>query len=276
MTSTTLQQTPSELLRVPPERRNTRSVTSALRPTLKSEWIKLSTIRSNRIILAFTTVIGGVVAFAIAKLVTDQVLFVSGVFVFSTLFTSMIAAVAGILIFTSEAQHGTLAPTLTIQPTRWLIALSKVQITMAFGAVLGLAGMAAGFAGATLGGLPQGDTTAIFETTLWATLYTSLAAVLGLGVGMITRHSSAAIAGLLIWALVIESLLYAFVPSEYSRFLPFLAGDEMLKVQVEVDSADTDSILTVLSRGQGALVFGLYAVVAIVVGTVLVSRRDTN
>ncbi|RLE17997.1 MAG: hypothetical protein DRJ50_13455 [Actinobacteria bacterium] len=193
---------------------------------------------------------------------------------FATVFTSIIAAVAGILIFTSEAQHGTLAPTLTAQPTRWVIAVSKMQVAALFGAALGLAGMTAGFVGALLGGLPLGSAATVLETALWATLYTSLAAVLGLGVGIITRHSSAAITGLLIWALVIESLLYTFLSSEYSRFLPFLAGDKMLAIEDFVEPAESG--LAVLSRGQGALVFAAYAALAMVVGTVLLNRRDTN
>jgi ABC-2 type transport system permease protein len=134
--------------------------------------------------------------------------------------------------------------------------------------------MSAGFAGAWLGGLEMGSTSTMLNTAMWAVLYTSVAAVLGLGVGLIARHSSVAISGLLIWALVFENLLDAFIPAEYSRFLPFLAGDEMLSIEVETETAD--SIVAVLTRGQGALVFGFYASVAILVGAVLLNRRDTN
>jgi ABC-2 type transport system permease protein len=134
--------------------------------------------------------------------------------------------------------------------------------------------MSAGFAGAWLGGLEMGSTSTMLNTAMWAVLYTSVAAVLGLGVGLIARHSSVAISGLLIWALVVENLLDAFIPAEYSRFLPFLAGDEMLSIEVETGA--TDSIVAVLTRGQGALVFGFYAAVAIAVGAVLLNRRDTN
>ncbi len=274
MTSTTLHQTPPTLLSNPPETLKRSDLTRALPAALRSEWIKLSTIRSNRAILGLTAAIGASVAFAVAKLMTDEVLLVSEVFVFSTLFTSMIAAVAGILIFTSEVQYGTLAPTLTAQPTRWMIALSKMAVAALFGAVLGLAGMSAGFAGAWLGGLEMGATSTMLETATWAVLYTSVAAVLGLGVGLIARHSSVAISGLLIWALVVENLLDAFIPAEYSRFLPFLAGDEMLGIAVETET--TDSIVAVLTRGQGALVFGFYAFMAMTIGTVLLNRRDTN
>jgi ABC-2 type transport system permease protein len=274
MTSTTLQPTPPIALGDPPATLSRNDLTGSLPTTLKSEWIKLSTIRSSRVIVGLTAAIGASVAFAVAKLMTDEVLLVSEVFVFSTLFTSMIAAVAGILIFTAEVQYGTLAPTLTAQPTRWMIALSKMAVAALFGAALGLAGMSAGFAGAWLGGLEMGSTSTMLNTAMWAVLYTSVAAVLGLGVGLIARHSSVAISGLLIWALVVENLLDAFIPAEYSRFLPFLAGDEMLSIEVETETAD--SIVAVLTRGQGALVFGFYAAMAMTIGTVLLNRRDTN
>ena len=253
---------------------NRHDLAIALPATLNSEWIKLTTIRSNKVILAMTAAIGAIASFSVAKLMTDDFTLVSEAFVFSTLFTSMIAAVAGILIFTSESQHGTLAPTLTAQPTRWMIAIAKMQVAALFGAALGVAGMTAGFVGALLGGLPLGSAETILETGFWATLYTSLAAVLGLGVGMITSHSSAAITGLLIWALVVESLVYALIPGEYSRFLPFLAGDEMLGIENFVEPTETG--LAVLTQGQGALVFAAYVALAMVGGTVLLSRRDTN
>ena len=274
MTSELISQTPPRLLDTHPATLSRHDLATALPTTLKSEWIKLTTIRSNRAILAMTAAIGATASFAVAKLMTDDFTLISEAFVFSTLFTSMIAAVAGILIFTSEVQHGTLAPTLTAQPTRWIIAVSKMQVAALFGGALGLAGMTAGFVGALLGGLPLGSPSTIIETALWATLYTSLAAVLGLGVGMIARHSSAAITGLLIWALVVEGLLFALVPSEYARFLPFLAGDEMLGIEDFVDAPDTG--IAVLTPGQGALVFAFYAAAALVIGTALLSRRDTN
>ena len=88
----------------------------AMPDALRSEWIKLASVRSNRVLLALTAVIGAIAAFATAKLVTDEVLTVAQVFVYPAVFTAVFAAVAGILLFTSEAQHGTLALTLAAQP----------------------------------------------------------------------------------------------------------------------------------------------------------------
>ena len=44
----------------------------AMPDALRSEWIKLASVRSNRVLLALTAVIGAIAAFATAKLVTDE------------------------------------------------------------------------------------------------------------------------------------------------------------------------------------------------------------
>ena len=119
-----------------------------------------------------------------------------------------------------------------------------------------------------------GDTSAVAATSLWALLWTSLSAMLGLGIGMIVRHSSGAIAGLLVWGLVVENLLNVFIPETIARFLPFLAGNRLLALDSDLDS--TEAIAVALTRPQNALVFAAYTMVALVVGTVLLHRRDTN
>jgi ABC-2 type transport system permease protein len=255
-------------------RRSTGDDVNAVPNVLKSEWIKLSSVRANKAILGLTTAAGGFTAWAVATLVTDEVQTVSQVFIFSTVLTAVFASVAGILLFSPEAQHGTLATALTAQPARWVIVAAKTMMATALGLMLGAAGMAASFGGAVLGGLDMGDTSTMAATTLWALLFTALSAVFGLGVGMIVRHSSGAISALLMWGLVVENLLTFFLPEQVSRFLPFVAGNNLLAIQGE--GAFAESAATALTRGQDALVFGGYTAAALVVGTVLLYRRDTN
>ena len=254
--------------------RSTRGDVATIPAVLKSEWIKLSSLRSNRAIFGLTIIIGGFASWATATLVTDEVLTVSKEFVYSTALTAVLAAIAGILLFTSETQHGTLATALTAQPARWVLAASKTITAAAIGLVLGIAGMAAGFAGAVLGGLDMGDTSTIVPTALWALLFTTLAAVIGLGVGMTARHSTAATSGLLVWWFVIENLLAVFAPAKVTRFLPFATGYRLLGIGSDFDSAE--SIAVALTRGQNAIAFTIYAVAAVAIGAVLLHRRDTN
>jgi ABC-type transport system involved in multi-copper enzyme maturation permease subunit len=247
---------------------------AGLPAALQSEWIKLASLRANRAIWALTAVLGAGTSVAVATLVTDEVLVVSEVFTFSTVLTAVFAAVAGILLFTSEAQHGTLATALTAQPARWVIATAKIITAAAVGLVLGATGLAAGIAGAAASGLAMGDTSTMVATTLWAMLFTSLATLCGLGVGMIVRHSAGAVSGLLVWWLVVENTCTFFLPAEIGRFLPFFAGNALLGI--DSDTATAESIAVALSRPENALVFGGYAAAALIAGSVLLHRRDTN
>jgi hypothetical protein len=76
---------------------------------LRSEWIKFTTVRTNKVILAVAVALGLLTSWASAVFVTDQALTVADVYIFPTLLTSVLAAIAGVLLFTSEVQHGTLA-----------------------------------------------------------------------------------------------------------------------------------------------------------------------
>ncbi|MDH3679960.1 MAG: hypothetical protein OEV40_08440 [Acidimicrobiia bacterium] len=88
---------------------------------------------------------------------------------------------------------------------------------------------------------------------------------------MIARHSAAAISGLLIWWLVVESLVTVFVNERYSRFLPFIAGNRMLGFN---DDEATVELLFI--RTENALIFGSYAALALAAGTVLLHRLEAK
>jgi ABC-2 type transport system permease protein len=247
-----------------------RAVLSALR----SEWIKASTVRAFGAILAFALVGGLLVSWAVATFVTDEVLFVAQVGFYWTSVTSMLAAIGGVLLFGSEVQHGTLAAAVAARPARWIVAVAKTLTAAVLGLVVGAAGLAAGFGGAVIAGLAAGDTSALGATVSWALLFTTLSAVLGLGIGMIVRNSTAAIGGVLVWGFVVENLLNLFLPVEVARFLPFFAGNKLLAYANDFDTPE--AIAVALTRSESALVFAGYAGVALLVGTVLLYRRDTD
>ena len=246
----------------------------AVLAALRSDWIKASTVRVNRAILLLALAGGLLVSWAVAMFVTDQVLVVSEVGFYWTSVTSMLAAIGGVLLFGSEVQHGTLASAVAARPARWIIALSKTLTAAAMGLVVGAVGLAAGFGGAALAGLDMGETSALPATIGWALAFTTLSAVLGLGIGMIVRHSTAAIGGLLVWGFVLENLFNLFLPVEISRFLPFFAGNKLLAYSNDFDTPQ--ALAVALTRPECALVFAGYTAVALIVGSVLLYRRDTD
>ena len=246
-------------------------VLTALTRSLRSDLIKLTTLRSNTALLGLTIATGLAVTWGAARYI-DEPMTVANLFTFSVVFTAVFAAIGGVLAITSEAQHGTLGPTLAAQPARSVVVGAKALVVAAFGALLGLAGAASGALGAALGGIPVGDTSGVAATTTASLTFTTLAAVLGLGVGLAARHSTAAVSGLLVWWLVVENLLTAFLDPRIARFLPFYAGNALVGIAPE----DAASVTSALTRPRGAFVLAGYALIALAVGTAMLHRCDTR
>lgn len=259
--------------------RSRREDIASLRTALRSEWVKVSSLRSNRWILALTPVIGVLLSWILATFVktdpdTDLPFNIGETFIFSTWLTTVLATIVGTLMFTSEVQHGTIATTVAAQPARWVTVAAKSVIAAGFGLAMGVLGMIGGLSGAVLGGLEWGDTSGMPATALWGLLLATLAPLLGLGIGMILRHSAAAVSILLVWAFVLENLIRTLVPASANRLMPFSAANGLLDITSATDTPET--IAAALTRVQDAMLFGGYALAALTVGTVLLSRRDVG
>ena len=230
----------------------------------RSELVKLATIRSSRAILALAIVVGGTASFMVARFVTDEVITVANVFGFSAVFTAVFAAVSGILTYTAEAEHNTAQHTFAAEPRRSIVIGAKTAVSVTYTAALALAGLAAG---AALAGVETGDTSSIPTTIAWATGFAVLAGVLGLGIGLITRHSAAAISGVLIWWLVVENLVAVFAPERIVRLMPFVAGNGMLEIVDEGEQIAYERPVT-------TLIFAGYVLAALIIGTIITARTD--
>jgi ABC-2 type transport system permease protein len=245
-----------------------------LAAVLRSEWIKATTVRVNMVLLATSAIVGLLTSWATAAFVTDEGLTFTDVFIAPTLLTAVLAAVAGILLFTTEVQHGTLAGALTAHPSRWPVVGGKALVAAGFGLLLGVVGMAAGVGGALAGGIEVGDTSGVLSTVTWGLLYTVGSALLGLGVGMVVRHSAGAVSGLLVWWLVVEALIVQFAPAKVVWFVPFDTGFRTLGIESDFDVPEVAA--AGLSNPAHAAIFWGYVIVAVVLGTALLLRRDAD
>lgn len=271
--------TPDPLADRPLGERDRRHDVASIPTAVRSEWIKLTTLRSNVTILAMTPIIGVLLSWILAVFVeidpdTNQPYNIAETFLFSTWLTTVLAAIAGILMFTSEVQHGTMATVMTAQPARWVTVAAKTSIAACFGLAMGALGMIGGLSGTLLGGLESGDTSEMPAKVLWGLFVATLAPILGLGIGMILRHSAAAVSILLIWVFVLENIVRTLIPANVHRFLPFSAANGLLGTATGTDTPEM--IAAELSRVQDAFLFGGYVVAALAVGTVLLSRRDMS
>ena len=252
---------------------------AAVPAAIRSEWIKLRSLRSNRAIFGFTIVAGVVMSWVLATFVkTDPYehlpFTVANTFMTATWLTTVLAVIAGILMYTSEVQHGTIANTIAAQPARWVAVAAKAAVAAGFGLAMGVVGIIAGLASAVASGMDMGDTSGLAVAAAWGLVLTSLAAVLGVGIGMIIRHSSAAVSTALVWTFVLENLIRSMAPAKLSRFLPFSAANGLLSIRSAGDTAKT--LAAALTRPQDAVLFAGYTMVALIAGAVLLYRRDAD
>ena len=252
---------------------------AAVPAAIRSEWIKLRSLRSNRAIFGFTIVAGVVMSWVLATFVkTDPYehlpFTVANTFMTATWLTTVLAVIAGILMYTSEVQHGTIANTIAAQPARWVAVAAKAAVAAGFGLAMGVVGIIAGLASAVASGMDMGDTSGLAVAAAWGLVLTSLAAVLGVGIGMIIRHSSAAVSTALVWTFVLENLIRSMAPAKLSRFLPFSAANGLLSIRSAGDTAKT--LAAALTRPQDAVLFAGYTMVALIAGAVLLYGRDAD
>ncbi len=133
------------------------------------------------------------------------------------------AIVIGALGMTQELRHQTLSSMLLAEPRRNRVMVAKMAAYSVVGAIYGLVGVVFGYALA-FALLPLKDHADIPTTALWqiaggAILGSALFAVLGVAIGTLVRNQIGAILGILVWVLLIEQLVVAFLP-DVGKWLP--------------------------------------------------------
>jgi ABC-type transport system involved in multi-copper enzyme maturation permease subunit len=248
-----------------------------VRAAVRSEWIKLRSVRATPVFVGLSLAIGvgmSVILGAVVKTDPyDHLPFTIGnTFLVSTWLTTLLAVVAGTLLFTSEVQHGTLAGALTSRPSRPTVVGAKACVAALLGFVMGAAGIVGGLIGGVASGVDTGDMSGAVSGVAWALVLTTLASVLGLGVGLVVRHSAAAVTFVLVWALAIENIVRGFAPATVSRLLPFTAAFGLLGARSAADTPET--LAAALSNVGNAAVVGCWAAAAVAIGTALLIRQD--
>ena len=180
------------------------------------------------------------------------------------------AALAGVLLVTSEFRFGTIRPTFLFNPRRSRVIGAKLAAGVLAGVVFGLVGEGLGFAIGYVILRGRGITYALDAGQTALLLFGTLAGIalwgaIGVGLGTILRNQVGAIIGLLAWGFVVENLLFAFVPS-VGRFGPVHAGDAMTGITTE----------HLLAASAGGAVLLLWAVALAVAGIALAARRDVS
>lgn len=261
---------------------------------VRSEWIKLRTLRSTFWTLISVVVLVVGIATLVAVAIPEKSVLVGEVpaarraaveaqaAAFGTTaatagltFASLVIAVLGVLVISGEFSTGMIRSSFTAVPRRFPVFAAKSLVLFVVAFVVGLISSAASWAVAVpiLNGKGySGDL--LSSDTLWAILgaaaYLGLVAVFALGVGAILKSTAGGIAGALGVLLVlpiIASLVSSLTRTEWladaQRYLLSNAGQGMSGI-ANGDLEAWVNVVTVL----------VWAAVAFVVGAVLLQRRD--
>lgn len=192
-------------------------------------------------------------------------------------FGVMVLMIMAALTVTSEYRFGIVKTTFQAIPNRSVVLGVKALLVGAFGAVLTLVlgllafVLAKGILGSEHGATMVLSGSAAWRTMLGVPLYAFLCSVLAVAVGALLRQSAAAIALLILWPLLIESLLGAF--GSFGRnvqpFLPFANASRFFSTDASSSAANWH-----WGPWGGLVYFTAFVVVAFVAALVVVNRRD--
>ena len=194
----------------------------------------------------------------------------------------MLAVVFGVLGMTNEYRHGTITYTYLSTPRRWIVIAVKLVCYGLVGAgVIALTGILvvlvvtviAGLRSVTLATGPGSSLHGVITTTnvLLFIVTVGLMTAFGVGLGALLRAQVPTVAGVLVWALIIEPIVVALKPS-IGKFLPFVAFQQ-LNVSGRSDAADVGNLL---SRPEAFLVSIGYIAAVSVAAVYLSLRRDVT
>jgi hypothetical protein len=180
------------------------------------------------------------------------------------------AALAGVLLVTSEYRFGTIRPTILFNPARSHVLAAKFAAGALAGIAFGVLGEAIGWAVgyAILNG--RGITAVLSGSDVLLLVLGGLAGValwgaIGASLGAIIHNQVGGIITLLTWGLVVDNLLFELVPS-VGRFMPDRASDALTGLRAH----------HLLSPGAGAIVLIAWAAALGALGIALSVRQDIN
>jgi ABC-2 type transport system permease protein len=249
----------------------------------RAEWTKMRSVRSTMWSLLVTLVITiGLGALFCAARVSrwdrldpgERLRFDPTAFSLNGLFLAQLAVgVLGVIVITSEYATGQIRATLGATPQRGTVLAAKLAVFTVVAFVVGLVACFSAFAigqsifTAKHAGVSLGDPS-VFRAVVGGALYLAVMGAFGLGLGTILRRTAGAISAL-VGILLILPILVNFLPSPWSdnvsKYLPINAGGAIFTVRPDSGS---------LSPWPGFALFTLYAAISIVLGAVLLNRRD--
>ena len=248
----------------------------------KSEILKILTLRSTAITLAFTVafslLVTGLVANASLHKTPNYYIGFdpTQLSLIGLIVAGLTGGVFGALLITGEYASGTIRTTLAATPKRPVLLAAKIGvttvITMAFCEVLSFLSFWLGQVVLSAGGAPSASLASpgAFRAVAMTGVFIALMALMSFGFGLILRSTAAAIAAFVGVVFVLPLVLRAISETDL-RYLPtnILTNSVMSTV-----NQGPGGFLRPLSPAVGLLLMAVYAAVPLVAGAVLFVRRD--
>jgi hypothetical protein len=242
-----------------------------------SEWLKLRTLRSTWVIIALA-VVGPVLLGALFAANTDDM---TGSELFQmTAAVSIIAfillGVLGAISITAEFGHNTIKPTFAATPRRLRVVTAKALVIAGSSATVQVVAGAIAIGTATAIAQGRGSTISfggidnLVPAAAGLVLFAALLGLLGLGFGLLLKSTPGAVALLILWPFMIESvlggILGAAIDERIPQWAPFTAGSTLFDLNPSGDP---------VGRLSGGLVLVGFVTALLITGSLLTARRDT-
>lgn len=248
---------------------------------LRSEYIKVRSLRSSWILLLSTIVISvGIPAlFAYgATRVAGTVRAIPPDFLHTIGssgigFSQLIVASFGAVFIGGEYGTGMIRSTMTAVPNRWSPLVAKAIVLAVVSFIIGIvSGFIAFFVAQPILATKHLDfpisTDGVIGSNIGLALYLVVVSLMGLAIGSLLRNSAAAVVVILALLLVIPPIIGLIPLDFFSNIYPYLpneAGNQMILIDTFGDT---------LNQWQGGLVATAWAAVLFVAAIVLTKVRD--
>jgi ABC-type transport system involved in multi-copper enzyme maturation permease subunit len=264
------------------------SLRLTLARVIRSEWIKLRTLRGTWVFLAAVVLLLVALSAVAAAVSTGSVESPDGggppgfdtsdplttVLTGST-FAVLLLGVFGALAGAREFGSRMIVASVAAVPRRWQVLTGKAVVVTALTVPAALVGtFAAFFVGMAVLGAGDGATVAIGDDGVVAELfgmtgYLTAIALLGLGLGVLLRSVASSISTLVAGVLVLPGLAAALLPASWDTILQVLPTNAAAAFTAVTSGTDD-----LLSSGAGVAVLAAWVVVALGAAAVSFQRRD--
>jgi ABC-2 type transport system permease protein len=248
---------------------------------LRSEWIKLRSVRMNLVLCIIAVALPLLVSILTSALVNANDLdtqSLAGTITATSVITALLLGVIGVVSIGGEFSHGTIRPTFAATPRRSRVLIAKGVITagaalLVEGAVVVLAyGVSSAIASSRGASISLADHPEARNGLIGIVVFAVIVSLLGFALGLLIRNMPSAIAVLILWPLLIESIIGGLLTAagvEHAfKWLPFQAGVQLGNPDDGSGGGD------LLARVPAGLYFAAVTLVVAVVGASFTNRRD--